>query len=58
MFLIVFSKVLSNKENEIELKKLFEENKTIHQFILKLKKIKKILVLLKIIFFYFKFIIY
>ena len=41
MFLIAFSKALSNKENEIELKKFLEENKTIYQFIIKIEKDKE-----------------
>ena len=41
MFLIALTKTLSNKENEIELKKIFEENKIVKQFIIKIERDKE-----------------
>ena len=41
MFLIALTKTLLNKENEIQLKKIFEENKIIKQFIIKIERDKE-----------------
>ena len=41
MFLIALTKTIMNKENEIELKKIFEENKIVKQFIIKIERDKE-----------------
>ena len=41
MFLIALTKTIMNKENEIELKKIFEENKIVKQLIIKIERDKE-----------------